>query len=101
VVNSAYDVSGNGGRKLVRLDNGWLVSIARRTDNNYIELFKSKDNGVSWQADGYALSQNAYYSIATDGRFVYIITTRGASFANFFSIDGNVDRGNTLITDAG
>jgi hypothetical protein len=50
VVASAYDTSGNGGRKLVRLSNGWLVNMVYApTDANYgYRLYVSKDNGATW-----------------------------------------------------
>lgn len=40
VVTQAYDTSGNGGRKLVRLDNGWLVSVVKTTD--YFYFYKTE-----------------------------------------------------------
>lgn len=40
VVAQAYDTSGNGGRKLVRLDNGWLVSVVKTTD--YFYFYKTE-----------------------------------------------------------
>lgn len=49
VVASAYDTSGNGGRKLVRLSNGWLVSVLNSgTYATGIFLRVSKDNGSTW-----------------------------------------------------
>jgi len=47
VVNSAYDTSGNGGRKLVRLSNGWLVAGVRN-GNTDIKFYISKDDGKSF-----------------------------------------------------
>jgi hypothetical protein len=47
VVNQAYDTSGNGGRKLVRLSNGWLVAGAIST-NETTYFYVSKDNGNNW-----------------------------------------------------
>lgn len=53
VVNQAYDTSGNGGRKLVRLSNGWLVALTFKADSGYTYgqhfLYVSKDNGVTWE----------------------------------------------------
>jgi len=47
VINQPYSIVGNGGRKLVRLSNGWLVSAARKTDGT-LHMFKSLDDGKSW-----------------------------------------------------
>lgn len=49
VVNQAYDTSGNGGRKLVRLSNGWLVAGVKRDTLTRIIFYVSKDNGASWE----------------------------------------------------
>jgi hypothetical protein len=46
VVTSAYDTSGNGGRKLVRLSNGWIVAALKTGTGIYI--YKSTDNGSTW-----------------------------------------------------
>lgn len=48
VVNQPYDTSGNGGRKLVKLDNGWLVLGVQTNTSLRIAFYVSKDNGVSW-----------------------------------------------------
>jgi hypothetical protein len=48
VVASAFDTSGNGGRKLVRLDNGWLVSASYSSSTSILENYVSKDNGETW-----------------------------------------------------
>ena len=46
VVASAYDTSGNGGRKLVRLSNGKLALVVKSTTHRY--LYKSENNGLGW-----------------------------------------------------
>lgn len=48
VVAQAYDTSGNGGRKLVRLSNGWLVAGVYNSTNTRVELYISKDNGLTF-----------------------------------------------------
>lgn len=50
VVASAYDTSGNGGRKLVRLSNGWLVAATNlgSIGGGGITVYVSKDNGSTW-----------------------------------------------------
>jgi len=48
VVPSAYDTSGNGGRKLVQLSNGWLVAVVKDAANHDIYFKVSKDNGLTF-----------------------------------------------------
>jgi len=49
VVSGTYSTSGNGGRKLVRLSNGWLVAITfNPTGNGFYSVYKSEDNGDTW-----------------------------------------------------
>lgn len=71
VVNAAYDTSGNGGRKLVRLDDGTLVSVLANgtTDLRY---YKSIDDGLTWSRLCYVNTGSATLSsIATDGTLIY------------------------------
>lgn len=48
IVGSAYNTSGNGGRKLVRLSNGWLVAI--ELNSTTIQIQKSGNFGITWAA---------------------------------------------------
>ncbi len=49
VVASAYDTSGNGGRKVVGpLTNGWLVSVVYNSSVPQAIFYKSTDNGTTW-----------------------------------------------------
>jgi len=48
VVNSDYDISGNGGRKLIKLNNGLLVAGIIDIPNRGYRLYKSTDNGNTW-----------------------------------------------------
>lgn len=48
VVAQPYSIEGNGGRKLVRLSNGWLVATAYDTVNTCLMAYVSKDNGDTW-----------------------------------------------------
>lgn len=73
VVASAYDTSGNGGRKLVRLDNGWLVASAKTTTYIYFQV--SKDNGLTWSQLCYlnlTVTINDF-SIVNKGNFIHAI----------------------------
>lgn len=79
VVGSAYDTSGNGGRKLVKLSNGWLVCAAYVSQNVY--LYKSSDNGTTWAQLCYInhSSINSSVSIVSNGTKVYVISTLGTA----------------------
>jgi hypothetical protein len=85
VVASAYDTSGNGGRKLVRLSNGWLVAAVIGNGNVY--LYKSEDNGNTWAQLCY-LDNSSYnfsdVSIQSYGNKVYLLTI-------LFTTAGKVD----------
>lgn len=48
VVASAYDTSGNGGRKIVKLSNGWLIAI--ESNSTTLQIQKSVDSGATWTA---------------------------------------------------
>ena len=43
---TGLSTAGNGGRKLVRLDNGWLVVVVKKPDYRYFYI--SKDNGATF-----------------------------------------------------
>lgn len=108
VVASAYDTSGNGGRKLVRLDNGWLVAIVTTTAAKTFYLMVSKDNGLTWSqlcfrntATNYSVYQVA---LINKGNNIYVIEY--ADNLNFFKIDAltqtNIDISSTkVIVDSG
>jgi hypothetical protein len=49
VVASSYDIIGNGGRKLTRLSNGWLIAGAINGSSELV-FYVSKDNGYTWNA---------------------------------------------------
>lgn len=82
VVNQAYDTSGNGGRKLVRLSNGWLVATAKDsiTDVNkpVYKLFVSSDNGETWVEDSYSIGAFAGVydvSLVNKGNTLYLLSS--------------------------
>ena len=90
VVGSAYDTSGNGGRKLVRLDNGWLVSVVFDA-NPYVRWEVSKDNGATWLEltyMGYNFGSGANHSVAisSSGNNVYTLVT-GNTYAYCYRFD--------------
>jgi hypothetical protein len=90
VVASAYDTSGNGGRKIVRLSNGWIVATAQCTSSpQQINFYVSKDNGQTWSQLCYiSMYADAGWAIASSGTVVYALAafTTG-SVVNFYSFD--------------
>jgi hypothetical protein len=81
VVNAAYDTSGNGGRKLVRLSNGWLIAAAYDNSSNYIHYYKSINNGQSFTELGYNVLGANIIGLA--------LTSIGTSVYAFFTIGGS------------
>jgi hypothetical protein len=75
VVDQAYDTSGNGGRKLVRLSNGWKVAVVKTTD--YFYFYKTEKGDWSDKTQLcfiYNTSINANdISIMSKGTFVYVV----------------------------
>jgi hypothetical protein len=109
VVASAYDTSGNGGRKLVRLANGNLISVVWKSPaTSTLYLYKSTDNGATWTQLCSVSSMGGYYSIATNGSKVYLTGTNDSSAFLFSwvidpSTQTNVDIRNTgnVTVDSG
>ncbi|MBO8164706.1 MAG: exo-alpha-sialidase [Brevibacillus sp.] len=80
VVNAAYDTSVNGGRKLVRLSNGWLVANTSNPSNGDVYYFVSKDDGGSWEQLCYAtLSETTGHAIVSVGTTVYGLFSNAAN----------------------
>ncbi|OAB48263.1 sialidase family protein [Paenibacillus antarcticus] len=75
VVASAYDTSGNGGKKLVRLSNGWLIAIVKDLTEIGYKLYKSINNGATFSLlYTHALSGSIQdVAIVPNGTNVYII----------------------------
>jgi len=76
VTPNAYDTSGNGGRKLVMLENGWLVSAVKSGETIY--FYKSIDNGNTWTqyhsvVGTVATNVTTNVSISHSGNVVYAL----------------------------
>lgn len=103
VINQAYDTSGNGGRKLVTLENGWLVCVLHDTTNGRHIFMVSKDNGANWEQLCYQTTTTVStgYAITSIGNKIY--TLYSGMFENTVidaTIVGNVDigRGQSINT---
>jgi fibronectin type 3 domain-containing protein len=76
IVASAYDTSGNGGRKIVRLSNGWIVACATNNSSGSVFFYVSKDNGVTWSSLCQCSFPGDSYrnpAIAASGTTVYVL----------------------------
>lgn len=88
VVNQSYDTSGNGGRKLVRLSNGWLVAVVKT--NYYYYFYKSEDNGNTWVDLCYTnIQTNTTHdiAIASKNNIIYFIHNMNNTAVNFQYFD--------------
>lgn len=85
VVASAYDTSGNGGRKLVRLDNGWLVAVTKT--NDYFYFYVDKQDGSEFiplcYKSGTSINNNDV-TIVSNGNIVYAIYGNNTTNINSF-----------------
>ena len=93
VINQPYSTSGNGGRKLVRLANGWLVIGVKviGTGISRIYFYKSEDDGKTWtyiRNYGWDTSNvnSLDVSLVAVGNLVYFMITRYGAVSNFFRI---------------
>lgn len=106
VIASAYDTSGNGGRKVVRLSNGWLVCVVAAPSGLIGPVwYKSIDNGVTWTRLCYADIGAVPYALAlvSYGTNVYTMFCLSGGTANWnFKFDAttvtNTDRSGYAIT---
>lgn len=81
VINQPYSTAGNGGRKLVRLSNGWLVAVTI-SNTSGVFLHVSKDNGINWSALTRIEQAVSDVAIASTGTQVYVL----ASYINNTSL---------------
>ncbi len=99
VVNEAYSTEGNGGRKLVRLENGWLVAGVWDGSSKQIKFYATEDNDQAWSQLCY-ISQASLggFSLVSKATMVYIVSTAtSATVSYFFKFDA-VTVTNTSLT---
>lgn len=96
IVEYTYEISGNGGRKLIKLDDGTLISAMRSGTVSYA-LFKSVDNGVTWVPLRTIAPSNVAGDIAitTDGIHLFAVLTNSVSIQAYTI---NLTDGSTLST---
>lgn len=114
VVSGTYSTEGNGSRKLVRLDNGWLVSAIK--DGGFVKFYVSKNNRFSWTlltvpngstgntSDVSMVNvKNTIYAIisatsSTPLRYMYFDATNVGSITNVYLIESQTTLGNCSLT---
>ncbi|MCL6453547.1 MAG: glycoside hydrolase [Alicyclobacillus sp.] len=118
IVSAAYDTSVNGGRKIVRLSNGWIVAGALNGSGaaNQILFYVSQDNGQTWrnlcyyEFGGSSAYATSAWAIASAGTTVYLLTLAvnvnvaayiEASLFDATTVSGNVSSGNYISSENG
>jgi len=100
VVASAYDTSGNGGRKMVRLSNGWIVTSAFNSSNSTIYFYKSTDNGQTWTQLCFQLlttgQSSMSFAIASTGTTVYVLSASGNTAMGYQKFDATTVTNNDI-----
>ena len=102
VVNMPYITSGNGGRRLVRLSNGWLVAAAtaNSVDNYRAYLYKSVDDGQTWEQLCWTEGGAYQLAIASYGTIVYCLFVTSAGGTVFFVKFDATTVSNTALTSS-
>ncbi|AJS59500.1 hypothetical protein [Paenibacillus sp. IHBB 10380] len=84
VIAGAHDISGNGGRKLVRLSNGVLFSAVK--SGSSATIYKSKDNGLTWvhfKSNASVLVQDV--ALETNGINIYVVYTMNNDYVGMYA----------------
>lgn len=96
VVAAAYSTAGNGGRKIVRLSNNWIVACVYNSSGLQMIYYVSKDNGSTWSQLCYTSRQPSDWAIASNGTTVYTIMSISSGFsANGFWVFDAATQSNT------
>jgi len=104
VVSSAYDTSGNGGRKIVRLSNDWLICVVWDSTTPRIRWYKSTDNGATWSQLCSANYTGTNIAMCSNGTIVYTLHTYSGDNALFkfdATTQADVDITHTSRADTG
>lgn len=79
---TGLSTAGNGGRKLVRLSNGWLVSTAHNLSATRHVLYVSKDEGATWYQLCFVTMASftvGNASLVAKGTDVYLLTSTNSN----------------------
>ena len=92
-----------GGRYIVKLSNGWLISTNHDSQsNNKVVFYKSEDDGATWSQLCYCNTYSSFHStLHSYGTTVYLVYTTSGS-VSFVTFDAttqtNVDLYNSKVT---
>ena len=81
VVSAAYSTAGNGGRKEVKLSNGWLIQAAYDSAGPRLVFYKSTDGGTTWTQLTYWSYSGVDFALASNGTTVYALITTSTAIA--------------------
>ncbi|MBY6873006.1 exo-alpha-sialidase [Clostridium botulinum] len=97
VTNQQHQTFGNGGRKLVKLANGWLVAVMLYNNAGsaaFLPIYYSEDNGTTWKY-GLTLKHDTSptqwggVSAVARGNDIYILTTSNMETSTSMNINNN------------
>ncbi|MBU8908487.1 glycoside hydrolase [Desertibacillus haloalkaliphilus] len=104
VVNEAYSTEGNGGRKLVRLDDGSFYAVLLHPDNYILGYhFNVNSNGeiVNVQEEQMEFTNTRTdVCITTDGKNVFMLGTSGTAVVRFRTRNTNGEWLDNLLVDS-
>jgi hypothetical protein len=99
VVASPFELGNNGGRKLVRLTNGWLICAVYDNSAFYIRFYKSIDNGATWTqlcTSGNFSAILGNFAIVSKGTLVFLLMCRSSNTISSSSFDALTVTNTTL-----
>lgn len=96
VVASAYDTSGNGGRKLVRLSNGWLVAGVWDSANSLAKFYKTEKGDWTDETLLCSIGATKLLSLDSVGNMIYGVGNEGDTTVRYFYFDATTQNGGTV-----
>lgn len=100
VINQSYNLEGNGGRKLVKLSNKWLIAGVRNNTAN-VQLYKSTDFGQTW-THLVTISSSVYdFSLVSRGTDIYVIIVFDSAVTAYKVNAITSEVSNQMVIDSG
>lgn len=88
IVSASYSLGTNGGRKIVKLSNGWIIAGVYNSSAAEIYLYVSKDNGNTFSFFAATYFPSTDWAIACSGTIVYLLSVASTNTeAYFYSFD--------------
>ena len=99
VSGSGYSTEGNGGRKLVRLDDGTLVVAIKNTTSSSFIFYKSINNGNTWSIiyNTGTLTSIQDVDLVPFGAKVFLIQAYNNTIVTYRSIDVATGASNDVV----